>query len=324
MQVNGDINFTGALTVQGRDIKTILDNHYELGLILVRGLIGGGYVGSSVWNTLTLLSYATDAWATSANALTFTTNYGGWASAHAFGYVMQGSATTVNKVIFASETVSTTTARTNGSYSPSMIQQGVGYETTGTPFGRYAYTCGNSSSSYDKLDFTTDSMTARSDGNMGQASHGFGWFDKEYGWNFASLSNYTKIYPFASETWSTLSTVSGPISMGMPQGQLEKGVNTKRGKAYVAGNSGWYVNTIFQFRNNISTWTVNFGSQTQPNTEHAGTMGQNHGYLAGGYQAGGYNQNAHTDKVKHDTDTVIQIADAPRSLSSASPMWSPI
>jgi hypothetical protein len=324
MQVNGDINFTGTLTVQGRDIKSVLDNHYELGLILVRGLIGGGYVGSSVWSTLTLLSYATDAWATSANALTFSTNYGGWASAHAFGYVMQGSASTVNKIIFATEAVSTSTARTNGSYSPSLIQQGVGYETTGTAFGRYAYTCGNGSTSYDKLDFTTDSMTARSDANIGQTQHAFGWFDKEYGWNFSSAGGYTKIYPFASESWSTLGTVSSPQALGMPGSQLEKGVNTKKGKAYVCGVSSWYNNTIFQFRNNISTWTTNFGSQTQPNTEHAGTMGQNHGYLAGGYQAGGYNQNAHTDKVKHDTDTVVQIADAPRALSSASPMWSPI
>ena len=36
MQVNGDINFTGALTLQGRDIKQFLDSHYELGLVLVR------------------------------------------------------------------------------------------------------------------------------------------------------------------------------------------------------------------------------------------------------------------------------------------------
>ena len=153
MKVNGDINFTGNLTLQGRDIKSVLDSHYELGLVLIRGLIGGGYVGSSVWNTLTLLSYATDAWATSASILSFTTNYGGWASAHTFGYVFQGSTTTVNKVMFANETVSSTAARTNGSYSPSMIQQGVGFETTGVPYGRYAYTCGNSSTSYDKLDF---------------------------------------------------------------------------------------------------------------------------------------------------------------------------
>jgi hypothetical protein len=322
MQVNGDINFTGTLTLQGRDIKSVLDNHYELGLILVRGLIGGGYVGASVWSTLTLLSYSTDAWATSANSLTFSTNYGGWASAHTAGYVMQGSAATVNKIAFANETVTSTSARNNGSYSPSSFQHGVGYETTGAAFGTKAFIFAGGSGAYDKLSFSNDTMTNASGGPSTQ--HAIGWFDKEYGYWYNSPGNATYIYPFANETFSVLSTTNSPGGLGMPASQLEKGLNTKRGKAYVCGNNSWYNNTIFQFRNNIMTWTTNFGSQTQPNSEHAGTMGQNHGYLAGGYQAGGYNQNAHTDKVFHNTDTVVQIADAPRALSSASPMWSPI
>jgi hypothetical protein len=33
MQVNGNVNFTGTLTVQGRDIKTLNEDHNELGLI---------------------------------------------------------------------------------------------------------------------------------------------------------------------------------------------------------------------------------------------------------------------------------------------------
>jgi hypothetical protein len=323
MQVNGNVNFTGTLTVQGRDIKTLNDDHYELGLILIRGLIGGGYIGASIWNTITTLKYMTDTWGTSPSALTFVNYYGGWASSHVAGYVMQGSGAAVNKVIFASEVVTTTSSRTNASYSPSLIQQGVGVESTGMPYGRYAYTCGNGSTSYDKLDFVTDSMTARSDANIGTQSHAFGWFDREYGWNYSSYGSYTKIFPFATETWSALTTTNSPNSLGMPGSQLEKGVNSKKGKAYMGGTSGWINNTFFQFRNNISTYTINYGSQTAPNCEHAGTMGQNHGYLAGGYQSN-LGQNAHTDKVMYDTDTMIQIADAPRSLSSASPMWSPI
>ena len=322
MQVNGDINFTGNLTLQGRDIKSILDNHYELGLVLVRGLIGGGYVGSSIWNNITLLPYATDSWATSSNTLTFTTKYGGWASAHAFGYVMQGGGSAaMNKVVFANETVTSVAGRNYSVDTPSSFQHGVGYETTGVPFGTKAYVFAGGTTNYDKISFTNDSSTAASSGPS--TGHAYGWFDKEYGYYYNSPNNATWIYPFATETFSTLSTTSSPGALGMPGGQLEKGLNSKRGKAYVAGNSGWINNTIFQFRNSITTWTTNYGSQTQPNCEHAGTMGQNHGYLAGGYQSG-YNQNAHTDKVYYNTDTVVNIADAPRSLSSASPMWSPI
>jgi hypothetical protein len=45
--------------------------------------------------------------------------------------------------------------------------------------------------------------------------------------------------------------------------------------------------------------------------------------LAGGYQTT-LNQNAFSDKVYYDTDSAVAIADAPRSLSSASGIWSPI
>lgn len=324
MQVNGDINYTGTLTLQGRDIKQFLDNHYELGLILIRGLIGGGYVGSSVWTNITLLSYATDAWATSAKTLTFATNYGGWASAHNYGYVWQGGGVAGNKVQLA---VETTTAIGNTSYtlsSPTSVQHGVGYDTNGVAFGTKAYIVGNGSTSYSSLLFSTDAYTNISDGSVPTTSHGYGWYDRDNAWAFASASNYTRAMNFANETWMSLSTVNTPISLGMPQSQLEKGLTTKKGKAYVAGNNSWLDNRIHQYRNSINTWTINYGSQTQPNCEQAGTMGQNHGYLAGGYQCCGYNQNAHTDKVYHNTDSVVNIADAPRSLSSASPMWSPI
>ena len=88
MQVNGDINFTCTLTLQGRDIKSYLDNHYELGLVLIRGLVGGGYISNSGWTTITTIQMATDSWGTSLNSLSAAVKYGGWASAHSAGYVM--------------------------------------------------------------------------------------------------------------------------------------------------------------------------------------------------------------------------------------------
>jgi len=326
MQVNGDINFTGALTLQGRDIKQFLDNHYELGLVLIRGLIGGGYVGASIYSNLTTIQMATDSWGTSANSLTQGVKYGGWASAHSNGYVFlnqQDSRTGNNKIAFANETITAIGARTYSGSAPSTMQHGVGYETTGTAFGTKAYTCGTESTGYDKLTFSTDTFTSATDGNIPQNYHSVAWFDKEYGYHCAMATNRTAIYPFANETWSTLATTGSPNGLGSPTSYLEKGVNSKKGKFYLAGNNSWINNTIFQFRNTIATWTVNSSNQTAPNCETAGVMGQIHGYMAGGYQSN-LGQNAHSDKVKYDTDTIINIADAPRSLSSGSPMWSPI
>ena len=326
MQVNGDVNFTGTLTLQGRDIKQYLDNHYELGLVLIRGLVGGGYISNSGWNTLTTISMATDAWATSSSTLTASVKYGGWASAHSSGYVMinqQNSQTSNNKIGFANETVTSIGARTYGSEAWSSFQHGIGYETTGTAFGTKAYTCGLQTTGYDKLTFSNDTWTASSDSNIPQNYHSVAWFDKEYGFHYAMATNRTAIYPFANETWSTLSTTNTPNGLGSPTSYLEKGVNSKKGKFYLAGNNSWINNTIFQFRNAIATWTVNNSNQTTPNCETSGVMGQIHGYMAGGYQST-LGQNAHTDKVKYDTDTIVQISDAPRALSSGSPMWSPI
>ena len=332
MKINGDVNYTGTLKLQGRDVKQYLDNHYELGMILIRGVIGGGYIGGSIYNTLTTIRYSTDAWLTSASTLSSNcgggVKYGGWASAHTAGYVMknqQNSGTCNDKVIFATDAVSAIGARTYGSESWSSFQHGIGYETTGVAYGTKAYTCGLQTTGYDKLTFATDAWAAASDANIPQNYHSVAWFDKEYGYHYAGATNRTAIYPFANETWYTLSTTNTPVGLGFPQVYLEKGLNSKKGKFYLAGSASWYNNTIFQHRNNIATWTVNYGSQTLPNCETAGTMGQNHGYLAGGYQSnvsGG--QNAHSDKVYHDTDSIVNIADAPRPLSSASPMWSPI
>jgi hypothetical protein len=326
MKVNGNINFTGNLTVQGRDIKTLRDDHYELGLILIRGLLGGGYIGGSVWTTITTLKFATDAWGTSANSINYPNKYGGWASAHTHGYFFlngQNGYCGNDKVNLATEIVTAIGNRTYCGGSPSTIQQGVGYESTGVPFGTKAYTCGNDSTGYDKFTFATDTFVSTTDANAPTRAHTVGWFDREYGYHYSTALNRTSIYPYASETWRVQSTTNTPGGFGMPGNDLEKGVNSKKGKFYLAGTSSWINNTIFQYRNTISTWTTNFGSQSVPNCETAGVMGQNHGYLAGGYQTY-LGQNAISDKVKYDTDTITSIADAPRSLSSASPIWSPI
>ncbi len=44
--------------------------------------------------------------------------------------------------------------------------------------------------------------------------------------------------------------------------------------------------------------------QTLNNDEQPTVMGQNHGYFAGGYNGV---QNAHTDRVEYNTDTVIKV-----------------
>jgi hypothetical protein len=113
----------------------------------------------------------------------------------------------------------------------------------------------------------------------------------------------------------------------MPSGGAEKGVNSKQERFYLAGNwGGTYCggtdgNRIFKFDLSSATWSINSGVQTLYNNEHAGLMGMTWGYFGGGYNCNS-GQNAHTDKINYQTDAITNIANAPRSMSSGSPMWS--
>lgn len=327
MQVNNPVSFTGNLRVGGRDITSLMDDTYETGLTLIRGLIGGGYVGGVINTAITTLKYPTDSWGTSGAVLTQATKYGGWASAHTNGYVMlntQDGSKGNNKLNFANETVTTIGNRTYGGASPSSLQHGVGYDGTGLAFGTKAYTCGNDSTGMDILTFTTDTWTSTTDSNIMSVGYNVAWFDRDYGYAFNGSSNVTYIMTFATETWATYSTISSPQALGYAGSYtLEKGLNTKRGKFYLSPPGSTSATTMYQFRNVIATWITNAYNETLQNCENGGTMGQAWGYLAGGYNTS-TGQNAHSDKIYYDTDNIVNISDAPRALSSSSPMWSPI
>jgi hypothetical protein len=326
MQVNNNLSFTGNLRVGGRDITSLIDDTYENGLILIRGLIGGGYVGGTINTAITTLKYPTDSWGTSGVSLTQATKYGGWASAHTAGYVMlntQDSSVGNNKLVFASETLTTIGNRTYSSGSPNSLQQGVGYDGIGAAFGVKAYTCGNGNTGMDILTFATDTWSSTTNSGIMQSAYHAAWFDRDYGYGWDSSNTY--IMTFATESWSTYGTTNTPRTFGWGggAGYLEKGLNSKRGKFYLTTDGSTSDTKMYQFRNNIATWTLNYYNQTLQNCENSGTMGQAYGYLAGGYNTS-TGQNAHSDKIYYDTDNIVNISDAPRSLSSAAPLWSPI
>lgn len=324
MQVNSNLTYNAQLKVKGFDIEAAFDDRYVNGVNLIRGLIGGGYIGASIWSTVTTLNYGTDSWGTSAATIHRVTKYGGWASAHTNGYFFLNAQDNYNgndKIQFATESVTRIADRTYTGDAPSSMQHGIGYDANGAPYGFKAYTCGTASTGYDKLTFNTDTWMAASDGNIMSSSHWVAWFDRENGYAFAG--NTTFRYPFATETWSSgISTVNSPGGLGHNGDYLAKGLNSKIGKFYLT--TGYVkIYTLFQYQNTISTWSINRTGQTLYNCETAGTLGQSWGYFAGGYNDV-TGQNAHTDKMFYNTDTVVNIADAPRSLSSASPTWSPI
>lgn len=325
MIVNGNINFTGTISKNGTVLKQVFADDYKHGLTLSKGYIGGGYVSSSVWNTITKIQNSTDAWSTASNTLPSATKYGTWSSSHLNGYcgnANRDTATGIQRFNFAAETTSTITSKNYGGANPWSCQGGVGFDDTGTLYGLYAYHGGYANGgSGDKFTFSNETWSTKS--SVPDTQETCGWFDKNYCWVNAGATTYKM--PISTETWATLSTTNtytGQGGFGSP-GLWQKPVNTKDGKVFMGGDQN-YVGTetgknVVKFLNNVSTYILNGYKQTLGNSEQSGVMGQNHGYFAGGYSGV---QNAHTDRVNYGNDTIRQIFDAPRALSSGSPFWS--
>lgn len=332
-----------AIKHSGREVFNYLTDDYKFSLNLIRGFIGGGYIGGTLYNQVTKIDYSTDTWSTMAQRMNQTVKYGGWASALTNGYVyhnQRNGLLTTDRVNFPTESIQVITGRVRGGTSPSSTQHGIGFlpsylsgyhdtvYNTLASYGTKSFQMGYGSGNWESMTFQTEAFTQLT-GFLHSSVDGVGWFDKDYSWQFSSYSGAANTYRMShtTETWSSLSTTNSPGGFGMPNGGAEKGVNSKHGKFYLAGNwSGAWCssstgNTVFKFENAIDTWSTNSSSQTRWNNEHSGVMGMTHGYFAGGYNCTD-SQNAHTDKVNYYTDVLVQIADAPRQLSSASGMWS--
>jgi hypothetical protein len=319
MKVYGQINYTGTMKYQGStlNLEYVVDD-YRHGLTLTKGYIGGGYISNAGWTNVTTIQNATDAWGTSANAsLRAALRYGGWFSSHVNGYMTWCDGNLFNqKMPFSTETCANIADRNYGSSNGmSQMQHGIGYNIDGSFYGTKGFTLScNDSTNYDKLNFQTDSWTAASDGSIGtQTAYTQAWFDKDNGFSLGS-NGYTKKYPFATETWGNI-TASPNYTLTLSA--WGKGLPTKEAKSYVFTNNATY--PFMKFMHLTYSYVTNPYDQTLNNGEQSPVMGQSHGYWAGGYNGA---QNAHTDRVEYNTDTVINIPDAPRALSSGSPMWS--
>ena len=321
MKVYGEIDYTGTLTKGGQalGLEYIVDDYLH-GLNLTKGYIGGGYISNAGWLVVTTIQNSTDTWGTSSAAsLRAALRYGGWFSSHDNGYILWSDGNLFNqRMAFSTEICSNIANRNYGSNNSTVcIQHGIGFMggADGLAYGTKGFTlANNSSTNYDKFNFSSETWVAASDANIAtQTSYTQAWFDKLYGWSLGS-DGVTRKYPFSTETWGA---VTANPNYTLTPSYWGKGLPTKHNKSYV--HPGGIVAGFMKFIHTTDSYQTNPYSQTLNNDEQSPVMGQNHGYWAGGYNGA---QNAHSDRVEFNTDTVINIPDAPRALSSGSPMWS--
>lgn len=284
---------------------------YKNEVILEQGTVGGGYVGSSVWNTISRVINATDVLTEMQQTLTFTTNYGCWFSSYLYAYYGQGGGTAQNKQDWATFTVSTMTSRPTSSFSPNSTQPGPKMQNT-----RGLVVIGTTG---NVLDFTNDTWTTNYGGTVSH-SFGTGSFGQSYGYmyTYASGANVQK-FNWGTNTWSATSS-GNAYGIGTTYG---KSLNTKNNYWYYAGdvNGG---SGFSRYSNTSDAWT-NLGSEAYASqSEQCSVMGQDHGYFVCGYNASA--QNNVSQKVHYPSDTILlsPSTNGKRALSSGNPAWGPM
>lgn len=285
---------------------------YKNETILEQGTAGGGYVGSSTYNTISRIIHSNDIVTEDAVTMTFTNKYGAHHATYLYAYYHQGGGTATCKQSWATGAVTSVTARTNSWTSPNSTQPGPKLDNTKGLI--------LSGTSGEYVTFSTDTWTLGLGAPTSQG-YGDGAFGQSYGYTYTYGSSVQKIN-WGTSTWSGTSS-GNHISAA---GNYGKTLNSKWNKFYYMGDnssatygivSGYNMSTDawYNTNSNIGTWS-----------EGTGLMGQDWGYMVGGYNVNAGTQGSYTTKTfyANDTNLYSALATSTRALSSSAGTWGPI
>jgi hypothetical protein len=286
---------------------------YKNEVIFEQGTIGGGYVSSTIYNSIARIIYSTDIYTLDAVTMSFVNKYGGHFSTYLNAYYLQGNnGTGVNSQDWATGTVSTITSNPNGWNSPNSTQPGPKLSNT--------YGMLMSGTSVYNLTFSTNTWAA---GTSCPTSQGFG--DGSPGQSFA----YTYTFGSSVQKWNFNSNVWVSTSSGnhiSAAGNYGKTLPSKWNKFYYMGDnsSSSYV-TVSGYNQSTDAW-YNTNSNIGTWSEGTGLMGQDWGYNIGGYNVATGSQGAYATKTfyANDTNLVSSLATPTQGASSAAGCYGPI
>lgn len=287
---------------------------YKNEVILQQGTVGGGYVGSSIWNTISRVDGTTDVLTEMQQTLSFAVNYGAWFSSYLYAYYMGGNTggTAANRQDWATFTNITINSQPTSAASPGSVQPGPKLDNT-----KGVVVAGTSSW---WLNFATNTWTSGGFNPVTSQGFGTGSFGQNYGYvyTYGSGQNVNKM------NWatSTFTATSSGNAFGISN-TYGKSLNTKLDYWYyigdVSGGSGYS-----KYSNSSDTWS-NLGSEAYASqSESCAIMQQDWGYMVAGYNASV--QNAISQKVFYATNTIMLSprTNGLRSLSSGCGCWGPL
>lgn len=287
---------------------------YKNETILQQGTVGGGYVGASVWNTISRVDGTTDVLTEMQQTLSFAVKYGGWFSSYLYAYYMGGDAggTAANRQDWATLTNITITSQPTSASSPNSTQPGPkidnikGVMMSGTTSWWLA--------------FATNTWTSGGFNPVTSQGFGAGSFGQTYGYTYTygNGQNVNRLN-WSNSTW----TATGSGNAFGITNTYGKALTTKLDYWYyigdVSGGSGYS-----KYNNSSDTWT-NLGSEAYASqSEQCGIMQQDWGYMVAGYNASA--QNNVSQKVFYATNTIMLSSrtNGLRALSSGSGCWGPL
>lgn len=306
-----------ALNVGGSNWRTFQTRpmDYKNEVILEQGTVGGGYNGTSVFQAITKIHYASDAPLQLLPTLPFASRYGSQHSTYLYGYYHQGGSTngTVTtsgvacKQDWATFTVTSIPARANcigegaTSIQPGPKQQNtIGVINIGTD-GCY-------------LNFATDAWAAGYALPVTSSSGGNSAFGATYGYTNNTGPGWSNVYKlnWATLTWSATSSGSGSF------GTWGRALNTKFNKWFQGGPTS----AINRYNNSSDTFASVAPNPSGAFQEQETLMGQDWGYWSG------YNGNYSTTVFKTDyaaeITSVVQRGSFNYNHSSGMGCWGPI
>jgi hypothetical protein len=288
---------------------------YKNEVILQQGTVGGGYVNSSVWNTIGRINTVNDIMTEDVATMSFTTNYGGWHSTALYAYYHQGGGTAANKQSWVTATVSTITSRPASSTSPNSLQPGPIVQNT------LGLILSGTSSWY--ITFSNDTWTTGGYNPPTSQGYGAGSFGQTYGYTY-TYGNSVAYLNWSNSTWTT--TSSGNHINGA--GTYGKILTTKWNKFYYIGDNTNSTQTVSVYSMATNTWSNSGSNEPNPQSEGSQVMAQDWGYMCGGYGPSGAwaGQNAYSLKTMYATDTTFynSVSNGVRALSSGSGCWGPL
>ena len=298
---------------------------YKNEVVIEQGVVTNGYVGASIYNTVSRVIHALDLCQLLSITTPWTSKYGGWHSTWLYAYLHQGNnegTTTQGAAKMDWATWTMTSLPTRSALSGQAMNSTQPGPKTQNTFGVLLQ---GTAGCY--LNFTTDTWTASGYAtNAPSTNYGWALFDQNQGYTWNSGNGNVYTLNWGNQTW-TASASGNPPSAGTAN--LGKALNTKWNKLYHAGDSGTSQAGISKLNNPTVTWTTNPNSQPNPQTEQCMMMGQDWGYFLGGYGPSGAwaGQNAYSTKMYYVSDTDIRIGsrlDGPNALSSGNACWGPI